>query len=271
MRRGHSMMGRGYSATGGGHSAMSREGSAMDPGYTATGGSYLAMSRAAMPRAYPTAVVVALLALPALFFPTLPVLAAQVDASELARCHAIAAKDERLSCYEALTEAALSATAAARATVAPGAPTATTTAGGATAASTSGSTATAAGPTAAGTPTPGTSAALAGQPSAAAGSAALPPRPVDPNDPANFGLSRQQLESHASSSGPTSIKSGVSQITEDRNHNITVVLDNGQTWVFIEPEPRLRPGDTVTIKRASLGSFLMLTPSRRSYRVERAK
>jgi hypothetical protein len=60
-------------------------------------------------------------------------------------------------------------------------------------------------------------------------------------------------------------------MTEDRLHNITVVLDNGQTWAFIEPEPRLRPGDTVTIKRASFGSFLMLTPSRRSYRVERLK
>jgi hypothetical protein len=67
------------------------------------------------------------------------------------------------------------------------------------------------------------------------------------------------------------VKSIVSQLTEDRLHNITVVLDNGQTWAFIEPEPRLRPGDSVTIKRASLGSFLMLTPSRRSYRVERLK
>jgi hypothetical protein len=60
-------------------------------------------------------------------------------------------------------------------------------------------------------------------------------------------------------------------MTEDRLHNITVGLENGQTWAFIEPEPRLRPGDAVTIKRASLGSFLMLTPSRRSYRVERVK
>jgi hypothetical protein len=31
----------------------------------------------------------------------------------------------------------------------------------------------------------------------------------------------------------------------------------------------VRPGDTVTIKRAALGSFLMMTPSRHSYRVER--
>lgn len=257
-------------------SAMRREPPALRGEPTAMRGGYL------------SAAAVALLALPALVLPALPAAAAQVDASELARCHAIGAKDERLSCYESLTEAALSATAAS--TTAPGAPTASTAAPGAhtpgnsaatnsasgtsasgvpaTGASVSG--APTAGASSAGTYAPGTSAALAGQPTA--GSAGNPARPVDPNDPANFGLSRHQLEVHSSAgSGLPSIKSGVSQITADRNNNITVVLDNGQTWVFIEPEPRLRPGDTVTIKRASLGSFLMLTPSRRSYRVERAK
>jgi hypothetical protein len=69
--------------------------------------------------------------------------------------------------------------------------------------------------------------------------------------------------------GPASIKVTVSQITEDRLNHVYLVLDNGQTWEFTENDPRVRPGDTVTIKRAALGSFLMLTPSRRSYRVER--
>ena len=215
-----------------------------------------------MSRGYPTAAVVALLALPALVLPALPATAAQVDASELARCHAIGAKDERLNCYEALTEAALSAAASAPAAYAasaePTAPTGTSAAGAPAAP----------GPTAHAAGAPG---APAGQLAPAAGSAATLAHPVDPDDPANFGLSRRQLEVHGSGGGPASIKTGVSQITEDRQHKITVVLDNGQTWIFIEPEPRLRPGDTVTIKRASLGSFLMLTPSRRSYRVERVK
>jgi hypothetical protein len=69
--------------------------------------------------------------------------------------------------------------------------------------------------------------------------------------------------------GPASIKAIVSQITEDRLNHVYLVLDNGQTWEFTETDPRVRPGDTVTIKRAALGSFLMLTPSRHSYRVER--
>ena len=163
----------------------------------------------------------------------LPAAAAQLDTRELLRCHAIAAKDERLDCYEALAASAAStasgaAPAQAAHSVAPPAP------------------------------------------AAVAGVAAPATTPVDPNDPANFGLSRHQIEPHPPAEA-SSIKSVVSQMTEDRRHNITVVLDNGQTWAFIEPEPRLRPGDTVTIKHASLGSFLMLTPSRRSYRVERVK
>jgi hypothetical protein len=60
-------------------------------------------------------------------------------------------------------------------------------------------------------------------------------------------------------------------MTQDRLNNVAVVLDNGQAWTFVEQDPRLRPGDSVTIKRAALGSFLMMTPSRHSYRVQRSK
>ena len=152
----------------------------------------------------------------------LPAAAAQLDTNDLLRCHAIAAGEQKLACYEALALAAQSdATTAASGTAA------------------------------AGSPTPATAAAIL-------------------NTEDNFGLNRRQIEPRAAE-GPAAIKSAVSQMTEDRLHNITVVLDNGQSWAFIEPEPRLRPGDTVTIKRASFGSFLMLTPSRRSYRVERLK
>jgi hypothetical protein len=169
----------------------------------------------------------------------LPAVAAPVDTSELARCHAMPTRDERLDCYEALATAAV-----------PAGPTASSVA-----------------------PTAGTAAASRSMPPSApatgAGPASSPAVSFDPDDAANFGLNRRQVEPHPG--GPSAVKSIVSQMTEDRLHNITVVLDNGQTWAFIEPEPRLRPGDSVTIKRASFGSFLMLTPSRRSYRVERVK
>jgi len=155
----------------------------------------------------------------------LPAAAAQLDTHDLLRCHAIAASEQKLACYEALALAAQSeATTAAE-----------------------------------------PARQLKSPPSAPTVASA-----ANPNTEDNFGLNRRQIEPRAAE-GPAAIKSAVSQMTEDRVHNITVVLDNGQTWAFIEPEPRLRPGDTVTIKRASLGSFLMLTPSRRSYRVERLK
>ena len=155
----------------------------------------------------------------------LPAAAAQLDTNDLLRCHAIAAGEQKLACYEALALAAQSeATTAAE-----------------------------------------PARQLKSPPSAPTVASA-----ANPNTEDNFGLNRRQIEPRAAE-GPAAIKSAVSQMTEDRVHNITVVLDNGQTWAFIEPEPRLRPGDTVTIKRASFGSFLMLTPSRRSYRVERLK
>jgi hypothetical protein len=106
-------------------------------------------------------------------------------------------------------------------------------------------------------------------PAAPAAAIQTSPATVNPDDPANFGLTRQQLK--VIPSGPDSVKAIVSQMTQDRLNNVAVVLDNGQAWTFVEQDPRLRPGDSVTIKRAALGSFLMMTPSRHSYRVQRSK
>jgi hypothetical protein len=173
----------------------------------------------------------------------LPAAAAQLDASELARCSALAGSNERLACYDALAASVLRGATSAVPAATP-APAASTTPVASVA------------PAAQTTPV---AAAVAGQTA----------RAVNPDDPANFGLTRQQLK--AIPSGPDSIKGIVSQMTEDRLNNVVVVLDNGQTWTFVEQEPRVRPGDSVTIKRASLGSFLMVTPSRHSYRVQRLK
>jgi hypothetical protein len=194
----------------------------------------------------------------------LPVAAAQLDTNDLLRCHAIAATDQKLACYEALAVSAQSsATTAAVASAAAVGPAAS----GAAAANV-----TAAGTTASGVSGPGGATSGTSVPGAAAVGSPTPTAAVtNLNTEANFGLNRRQIEPQAQAQGPASIKSVVSEITENRQHHITVVLENGQTWAFIEPEPRLRPGDTVTIKHASLGSFLMLTPNHRSYRVERSR
>ena len=49
------------------------------------------------------------------------------------------------------------------------------------------------------------------------------------------------------------------------------VLDNGQTWVFIEQDRWPSVGDAVTIRRAALGSFIMIAPSNHTYHVHRTQ
>jgi hypothetical protein len=48
-----------------------------------------------------------------------------------------------------------------------------------------------------------------------------------------------------------------------------VTLDNGQVWRINSRDPLLRPGDTVTIRRAPVGSFTMSVPSGRPVKVRR--
>jgi hypothetical protein len=203
------------------------------------------------------------------------------DTGGLARCAAIAAADSRLACYDALAAAALrgaqtgSLAQTAPAQTAPAQAVAAAQAGTAAEAGTAAQQGAAA---PAGLGSQADTAARAGMavqsgtagPMTPVASAAAPgsasPAPTAPG-PAEFGLSKRQLK--AIPEGPDSIQAEISQITEDRLNNVYVVLDNGQTWAFVEPDPRIRPGDSVKIKRASLGSYLMTTPSRHSYRVRR--
>jgi hypothetical protein len=97
--------------------------------------------------------------------------------------------------------------------------------------------------------------------------------PVDATRPASsdsdaksFGLSKSQLP--ATPEGPKLINARVTQVTVDRLGNVRTLLDNGQSWTFNDPDALLKPGDSVTIRRAALGSFL-LTAGRRSYRAQR--
>jgi hypothetical protein len=51
---------------------------------------------------------------------------------------------------------------------------------------------------------------------------------------------------------------------------MTVTLDGGALWELVDDsDPLLAVGDTVTIKRAALGSYLMSTPTKRTHRVRR--
>lgn len=51
----------------------------------------------------------------------------------------------------------------------------------------------------------------------------------------------------------------------------TVTLEGGQVWELDGADPLLASGDSVTIKRAAFGSFLMTTAKGRTHRVHRLR
>jgi hypothetical protein len=55
------------------------------------------------------------------------------------------------------------------------------------------------------------------------------------------------------------------------NGHPTVSLEGGQLWELADPDPLLAAGDSVTITRATFGSFLMTTPNGRTHRVRRLR
>jgi hypothetical protein len=150
---------------------------------------------------------------------------------DMARCAAIQAPDSRLTCYDALAHQPADKVPVMAAKTAPVA--------------------------AATAPV----AAVAVQPTTTGAAIAA--------DPQNFGLTPAQT--HTAEPGPKSETAHVSIVSSDQSGRTFVVLDSGQTWTVLDPDGRLSRGDAVTIKRAALGSFLMLTPSNHSYRVRRVK
>jgi hypothetical protein len=93
----------------------------------------------------------------------------------------------------------------------------------------------------------------------------------------DFGLSKVQKEraDGAASSSPAEIKSITARVTGFRkgpSGRPRVLFDNGQTWEYEEDgDYLLAVGDSVTIRRASLGSFLLVTPSKLVHRVRRIR
>jgi hypothetical protein len=71
--------------------------------------------------------------------------------------------------------------------------------------------------------------------------------------------------------GPKSISAHIDAVSAGQSGQSTIVLDSGQTWTVLDDDGRVSAGDAVTIKKATLGAFLMMTPSHHSYRVRRLR
>lgn len=121
-------------------------------------------------------------------------------------------------------------------------------------------------------PAPASSSAAA-IPTAPVTAAAAVASPLSGED--SFGFSRLEVHERreAAPKGPDSIESPVTDIVKRPYGELVLTLANGQVWAQKagEPATRLKLGDAVVIKRASLGSFMMSTPEGRAIRVARIK
>ena len=74
-------------------------------------------------------------------------------------------------------------------------------------------------------------------------------------------LSRMLPSLRGAESGEvTNVHAAVSRVTGGPSEIHRFYLDNGQTWIQVEPGAvrNVQPGDTVTVQRAALGSFRLI-------------
>jgi hypothetical protein len=174
---------------------------------------------------------------------------ATVPQSALHACAIIAAASERLSCYDRLSGRAVqSAAAAAPPPAAPAAPPAAVQASPAAAA-----------PPAAAPPAAAQASPAVAAPPAASAAAAVPPKE-------SFGLYAAE---HPAPRVASSLQARVVAVGNSASGRMTVALEGGQLWELDDADPLLAVGETVSIHRAALGSFLMQTATKRTHRVHR--
>jgi hypothetical protein len=110
-------------------------------------------------------------------------------------------------------------------------------------------------------------------PAAAVAAPAQAPMPA-----ADFGLTEAQKQAQAPATAAPppeidSISAVVEEVTRRRTGEVLVTLDNGNVWVQTDTSMRLivNPGDSVTVRAAALGSFMMKVAGRPAVRVRRLK
>lgn len=165
--------------------------------------------------------------------PCVPAAPETVPAASLAACARISGAAERLSCYDTLAGRQVTGAAAA----APAPPPATTVAPAVAA------------PALAAAPVP---------------AAAVPVATT----PENFGL--YAAEHPNITAGLTSITLNITALgAASAAGRQLVTLEGGQIWQLEDSDGLLAVGQAVTIKRAALGSFVMITAGKRMHRVRR--
>ena len=108
---------------------------------------------------------------------------------------------------------------------------------------------------------------------AAASTPSAAPLAAAPAAPSEEDFGRSRLQEAAKSKAPPEIKTVTAKVAgfgRSPNLRTQITLDNGQIWEYQDdPDQLLAVGDLVTIKHGTLGSFLLVTPTKVSHRVRR--
>lgn len=122
------------------------------------------------------------------------------------------------------------------------------------------------------------SSAADGRTAASAPAAAVVPAATDASVKAReeFGLSESEKRTRRQEpeDQTASITGQVAQLGRRPTGELVVSLADGQVWAQIESDDsrsRVKVGDTITIRKASLGSYLLVGPDRIAMRVRRVK
>lgn len=88
-------------------------------------------------------------------------------------------------------------------------------------------------------------------------------------------IAREELdrrEAEAQQDAPDRLEATVTEIAKQPHGQMVLTLDNGQVWEQKTAETlKIRVGDRIVIKNASMGSFLLVAPNNRTSRVVRRR
>jgi hypothetical protein len=124
-------------------------------------------------------------------------------------------------------------------------------------------------PTRVDTPARPPDAAAPPPPAPAAAPPAADTRAAAPPASGSFGL--YSAEHPKSPPAAPALQGAVTSIGRSPSGRMMVSLDGGALWELEDTDPLLAVGDAITITRATFGSYLMHTPTRRIHRVRRLR
>lgn len=103
-----------------------------------------------------------------------------------------------------------------------------------------------------------------------AAAAPAPPAPAPPSAQ-TFGLYGAEHPKPPPAAAAASLEGRVASVGSSAGGRMTVLLEGGALWELDDADPLLAAGETVTISRAVLGSYIMHTPSNRTHRARRLR